>query len=213
MSVYNFTGYLAQPRQSLGAELIGFNARTGQPVQAAAGGVGSYLDLTPEFYQTFQHESWQHPGSSGWTKAPVPGWGNNPNLQMFARRGVGSVDFGSPDTLLPVAGALLAYCLAQRSRVVAAVGGGVAGYALSAILKPKTPSTAPPAEPAPTEGLGWWGPWSKSWYTIWNGSRWLPARYTTSGYATDWLLDQKEANWNKTVRMYRHTGNGWVAAA
>lgn len=89
MSIYNFNGYLAQPSTSpLGAELVGFNPRTGQFVQAAAG-LGSYLDLTPEYYQTFQHESWQHPGGSGWTSANVPGWGENPNLQMFRYRGVG----------------------------------------------------------------------------------------------------------------------------
>lgn len=91
MSVYNFRGYLAPPRQSLGAELIGFNARTGQPVQAAAG-IGSYADLSPDFYRTFQHDNWQHPGSSEWTKAPVPGWGNNPMLQMFPRRGVDGLE-------------------------------------------------------------------------------------------------------------------------
>lgn len=89
MSVFNFKGYLAPPRQSLGGELIGFNAKTGQPVQAAAGGVGSYLDLSQDYYKTFQHENWQHPGSSGWSSANMPGWGNNPNLQMFPRRGVG----------------------------------------------------------------------------------------------------------------------------
>ena len=153
MSIYNFKGYLAPPRQSLSGELIGFNRRTGQPVQAMAGGesvatpknvitmaciagaaayfltpsaskksrnalavagsaavagfitsklsaaeaqssvagLGSYSDLSPDFYKTFQHDNWQHPGSSGWSTANVPGWGNNPNLQMFSRRGVGAV--------------------------------------------------------------------------------------------------------------------------
>lgn len=68
------------------AELIGFNARTGRPVQAAAGSLGSYADLSTDFYKTFQPDNWQHAGSQGWSSAPVPGWGNNPNLQMFARR-------------------------------------------------------------------------------------------------------------------------------
>lgn len=90
MSIFNFQGYLAHPRTSLGAELIGFNARTGQPVQAAAGGMGSYQDLSTDFYKTFQHDNWQHPGSTGWSSANVPGWGNNPNLQMFPRRAVGA---------------------------------------------------------------------------------------------------------------------------
>ncbi len=110
MSIYDFQGYLAHPRPlpagagGLGAELIGFNARTGQPVQAAAGvgqnrcpravsgpdGIGSYSDLSTDFYKTFQHDNWQHPGSEGWSSANMPGWGENPNLQMFARRGVGA---------------------------------------------------------------------------------------------------------------------------
>lgn len=101
MSIYDFQGYLAQPRTSLGAELIGFNARTGQPVQASAGvgggedGLGSYLDLSTDYYKTFQHDNWQHPGSDGWSSANVPGWGENPNLQMFPRRGVGDVAVAS----------------------------------------------------------------------------------------------------------------------
>lgn len=113
MSVFNFKGYLAPPRQSLGGELIGFNKKTGQPVEAAAGvgkivgfnrrtgapvramagpdGIGSYSDMSPDYYKTYQHDNWQHPGSSGWSSANMPGWGNNPNLQMFARRGVGAL--------------------------------------------------------------------------------------------------------------------------
>lgn len=113
MSIYDFQGYLAHPRPlpagagGLGAELIGFNARTGRPVQAAAGlravsgpdgigalgalgSLGSYSDLSTDFYKTFQHDNWQHPGSEGWSSANMPGWGENPNLQMFARRGVGA---------------------------------------------------------------------------------------------------------------------------
>ena len=120
MSIFNPPGYLAHPRQSLGAELIGFNPKTGQPVQAAAGlgcgcsgvgspdglgswagwkghvkgapgrSVGSYLDLSTDYYKTFQHDNWQHPGSEGWSSANMPGWGNNPNLQMGPRRGVGN---------------------------------------------------------------------------------------------------------------------------
>lgn len=111
MSIYDFQGYLAHPRPlpagagGLGAELIGFNARTGRPVQAAAGlravsgpdgigalgalgSLGSYSDLSPDFYKTFQHDNWQHPGSEGWSSANMPGWGENPNLQMFPRRAV-----------------------------------------------------------------------------------------------------------------------------
>jgi len=73
------------------AELIGFNRRTGQPVQAAAGAIGSYAELNPEFYKTFRPDSWQHAGSSGWQGANVPGWGMNPMLQMGPRRAVDGV--------------------------------------------------------------------------------------------------------------------------
>lgn len=94
MSVFNFPGYLAHSRKSLGGELIGFNKKTGRAVYAAAGvqGLGSYADLSTDFYKTFRPDNWQHAGSSGWSSANMPGWGNNPNLQMFARRGVDGAD-------------------------------------------------------------------------------------------------------------------------
>jgi len=126
MSIYNPPGYLAQPLKTLGSELIGFNRRTGQPVQAAAGlgmfpsavgspdGLGSYLDLTPDFYKTFQHDNWQHPGSSEWSSANVPGWGENPNLQMFARRGVGEDTAGNSKMLFGVAAGVLLAVFALR---------------------------------------------------------------------------------------------------
>lgn len=65
---------------------------------ASPDGLGSYLDLSTDYYQTYQHENWQHPGSDGWSGANVPGWGNNPNLQMFARRGVGEDSSGMSET-------------------------------------------------------------------------------------------------------------------
>ena len=79
---------------ALHGELIGFNAKTGKPVYAAAG-VGSYDMLKTDFYKTYQHENWQHPGSTGWSAAPVPGWGNNPKLQMAARRAMGAYTTGT----------------------------------------------------------------------------------------------------------------------
>jgi hypothetical protein len=58
----------------------------------------SYTNLTPEFYKTYQHESWQHPGSSEWSAANMPGWGNNPLLQgppRVAMDGLGAVTGGN----------------------------------------------------------------------------------------------------------------------
>lgn len=116
MSIYNFPGYLAPPRRGLGAELIGFNEKTGQFVQAAAGlggpdGIGSYADLSTDFYKTFQHDNWQHPGSDGWMSAPVPGWGENPNLQMFPRVGVGALEYNVKTVGLFVGLAAIGYFL------------------------------------------------------------------------------------------------------
>lgn len=73
---------------SLGSEIIGFDSRTGRTVQAAAG-TGSYSDLNRNFYQTYSPHFDQHPGSEGWSAAPVPGWGNNPHMAGPSRIAVG----------------------------------------------------------------------------------------------------------------------------
>ena len=113
----------------VGNILVGFNKKTGRPVKAAAGlglfptavgspdGLGSYLDLSTDFYKTFQHDNWQHPGSSEWSVANVPGWGENPNLQMFSRRGFGEVDqpVNSNTLLLGVAAGVVVAVLALRA--------------------------------------------------------------------------------------------------
>lgn len=39
----------------------------------------SYDNVKPAFYEMFQPGMPWHAGSTGWTKAPYPGWGNNPN--------------------------------------------------------------------------------------------------------------------------------------
>ncbi len=58
----------------------------------------SYLDMKPGYYEMLQPGTPWHPGAPGWTKAPYPGWGNNPNLvgpRFLAQHGVGA----SPDGL------------------------------------------------------------------------------------------------------------------
>lgn len=40
----------------------------------------SYVKLNPSYYQMFQPESAWHSGAEGWSVAPYPGWGQNPNL-------------------------------------------------------------------------------------------------------------------------------------
>ena len=54
----------------------------------------SYDRVNPTYYQTFQPDTPFHAGSEGWTKAPWPTWGDNPNLagrQRLATDGLGSV--------------------------------------------------------------------------------------------------------------------------
>jgi len=40
----------------------------------------SYVALNPSYYQMFQPEGAWHAGAEGWSVAPYPGWGQNPNL-------------------------------------------------------------------------------------------------------------------------------------
>ena len=40
----------------------------------------SYVALNPSYYQMHQPESAWHAGAPGWSEAPYPGWGENPNL-------------------------------------------------------------------------------------------------------------------------------------
>lgn len=52
----------------------------------------SYVNIEPGYYQMLQPDSVYHPGGSGWSTAPVPGWGENPNLvgpPLLAVNGLG----------------------------------------------------------------------------------------------------------------------------
>jgi hypothetical protein len=40
----------------------------------------SYVAINPSYYQMYQPESAWHSGAEGWSVAPYPGWGQNPNL-------------------------------------------------------------------------------------------------------------------------------------
>jgi len=48
----------------------------------------SYSEIKPEYYRMFQPDSPWHAGSKGWSTAPWPGWGRNPNLVGQPRVGV-----------------------------------------------------------------------------------------------------------------------------
>ncbi len=52
----------------------------------------SYVNIEPGYYQMLQPDSVYHPGGPGWSTAPVPGWGENPNLvgpPLLAVNGLG----------------------------------------------------------------------------------------------------------------------------
>lgn len=52
----------------------------------------SYIQVRPGFYEMFQPDTPWAPGAAGWSRAPVPMWGNNPNLRgpaMLATHGLG----------------------------------------------------------------------------------------------------------------------------
>lgn len=49
----------------------------------------SYVQVQPSFYQMRQPQGPWHAGASGWLDAPVPMWGNNPNLAGPRRLAVG----------------------------------------------------------------------------------------------------------------------------
>lgn len=48
----------------------------------------SYNDIQPEYYEMFRPGMPWHAGGTGWTRAPFPGWGQNPNLVGPARLAV-----------------------------------------------------------------------------------------------------------------------------
>lgn len=57
----------------------------------------AYEVLNPAFYQYKQPGTPWHPGAPGWSKAPVPGWGMNPNLigtPRIAVNGLGLTEQG-----------------------------------------------------------------------------------------------------------------------
>lgn len=52
----------------------------------------SYAAIGPSVYETYQPETPWHAGGEGWWGAPIPGWGQNPNLldrRRYAVQGLG----------------------------------------------------------------------------------------------------------------------------
>jgi len=83
----------------------------------------SYVKLNPSYYQMLNPESPWHPGAPGWSVAPYPGWGENPNLVGPKRLGVEGLGLDI---------AVASDC--ARDKQIAAAGGFVFGGALVGIF-------------------------------------------------------------------------------
>jgi hypothetical protein len=59
----------------------------------------SYVAVNPSFYQMFQPEGAWHAGAPGWSEAPYPGWGENPNLVGPKRLGVEGLGMDDATTM------------------------------------------------------------------------------------------------------------------
>jgi len=55
----------------------------------------SFARIAPPVYETYQPETPWQPGSSGWSRPFVPGWGQNPNLVGPPRKAVQGLGCGS----------------------------------------------------------------------------------------------------------------------
>lgn len=59
----------------------------------------SYVNVTPQYYEMLQPDGPFEAGSPGWSSAPVPGWGANPNLvgpPRWAVNGLGEPNIPKP---------------------------------------------------------------------------------------------------------------------
>lgn len=92
----------------------------------------SYVALNPSYYQMLQPESAWHAGAPGWSEAPYPGWGENPNLvgpRRLAVEGLG--DDANPDVV-----SRADYIRAKDEAFVIGIGCGVvAGAAAFAAIE------------------------------------------------------------------------------
>lgn len=85
----------------------------------------SYVALKPSYYQMLNPEGAWHAGAPGWSQAPYPGWGENPNLvgpKRLAVEGLG-LDIQVSDTRA---------CQDDRQKGVL-IGVGIGGAAVGLI--------------------------------------------------------------------------------
>ncbi len=89
----------------------------------------SYAQVKPEYYRMFQPDSPWHAGSEGWTQAPWPSWGVNPNRvgpPRLAVEGLGA--YFKPVYEKPIAG-LGAYFKPTYEKPISGLGGCGCGAA------------------------------------------------------------------------------------
>lgn len=55
----------------------------------------SYAAIDPAIYEVYQPNTPWHAGARGWWGAPVPGWGQNPNLLDTHRKAIQGLGCGS----------------------------------------------------------------------------------------------------------------------
>ena len=55
----------------------------------------SYADIPEDVYRVYQPDTPWHPGAPGWSTAPIPGWGQNPNLLDTHRKAIQGLGCGS----------------------------------------------------------------------------------------------------------------------
>lgn len=55
----------------------------------------SYAQIKEDVYRVYQPDTPWHPGAPGWTSAPIPGWGQNPNLLDTYKKAVQGLGCGT----------------------------------------------------------------------------------------------------------------------
>lgn len=120
--------------------------------------------------------------------------------------------------LITALGAYAGHKFAKRNRVAGAALGATGGFLFAdqvfagkAVELPTVPPDQLPGES--TQGLGFFWIWAKDYYTVWTGSKYLPARYLTRSAATDWYLDSKEKYWDQSTRLLKKVDGLWVKQA
>lgn len=120
--------------------------------------------------------------------------------------------------IMTALGAYAGNHFARKRQVVGTVMGAIGGLVLADQLSSgkvvATPDVPPEQLPSETtQGLGFFWIWAKDYYTVWNGTGYLPARYLTRSVANDWYLDMKEKYWNQSTRLLKKVDGLWVKQA